>query len=179
MDMDWGLLHTALLGFKRDFSNSTAELDRQIAGQRWQDAERLAHSIKGMAKSIGADELHEIAKQLESELRVGEYPSKKRFQVSLAQTLANISALPEPEPAPAAVGDVDRLPLLLAHLRQLLERSGYVAPELLEELKPHLANAIQRDQFEKLSTQIRVFDYSAAQTSLLALATLCRINTEE
>jgi CheY-like chemotaxis protein len=181
LGMDWGLLRSAVLRFGCDFAGSAAELDCLIAETKWQNARRLVHSIKGLAKSIGANTLSHDAQQLETELDREAHESKESFQRSLSQTLSVISTLQEPVPACAFIDKVDRasLPPLLREIRQRLDGFAYVTPELLDELKRYTQQPDQHEQYEKLRRLISHFDYPAAQASLLDLAALLGIKLEE
>lgn len=182
LGMDWGLLRSTVLRFGCDFADSAAELDRLIAEAKWPSAKRLVHSIKGLAKSIGADALSDDAQQLEAELNREEYGSKEIFQRSLAQTLSVISTLQEHVPTACVHAfeiDQARLPALLREIRQRLDGFAYVTPELLDELKGYLLQPEQQKQYDKLHRLISRFDYPAAQASLFDLAALLGIQLEE
>lgn len=55
--------------FLKNNTNTTDELHTAIAAADWQAAQRIAHSTKGLAATIGATALAEVAAQLEHHLK--------------------------------------------------------------------------------------------------------------
>ena len=49
------------------------EFRAAVAAQDWQTSERLAHSLKGTAATIGANEVSVAAASLEAAIRAGNY----------------------------------------------------------------------------------------------------------
>ncbi len=60
--------------FVDQFGAFDAEIQRCIVDSAWDDARRLAHTLKGVAATLGADVLSWSAQQLEQQLRDGEFP---------------------------------------------------------------------------------------------------------
>jgi HPt (histidine-containing phosphotransfer) domain-containing protein len=60
-----------LLGFRDNYEHAATELNALIAEGRNEDAERLAHSLKGIAATLEARELAEAASSIEQALREG------------------------------------------------------------------------------------------------------------
>jgi two-component system, sensor histidine kinase and response regulator len=175
---NWDLLGRALRRFGSDFSGSAAEIERLVAAGLWSDAERLAHTIKGMSLSIGSDVLSKAARELEDELGTERFDSGPRFAAALADTLAAISLLP-PLPGPAAVRpDPSRMQFLIEQVFDCLKRSGFVGPETLDELGSLATETRGYALSRKLRDQIERFDYPAATASLLELARLFQLQLE-
>jgi CheY-like chemotaxis protein/HPt (histidine-containing phosphotransfer) domain-containing protein len=65
------LLRKMLLGFRDNYEHAATELNALIAEGRNEDAERLAHSLKGIAATLEARELAEAASSIEQALREG------------------------------------------------------------------------------------------------------------
>jgi len=93
MGQDWTLLRHAIQGFSREFANSSTLMDNYINQGRWADARRLAHTLKGIAKTIGANHLSQISRELESELMLGRADSFPIFKNLLNQILVAIADL--------------------------------------------------------------------------------------
>jgi HPt (histidine-containing phosphotransfer) domain-containing protein len=81
LDVAAGLRHTGndalfyvhiLRRFRDGYANTAAEIRRLWATQGLEDAHRLAHSVKGLAGTIGAKELQQAAKCVESGFHTGE-----------------------------------------------------------------------------------------------------------
>ncbi len=64
-----------------------------IAGARWEEAERLAHTLKGVAAQIGAGALRELAEQLEMAIRARrDLAELENLRQALARPLALLVA---------------------------------------------------------------------------------------
>ncbi|MCB1920005.1 MAG: PAS domain S-box protein, partial [Candidatus Competibacteraceae bacterium] len=175
---DWALLRRTLHNFARDFADSTTALDEYLAQGRWPEARRLIHTIKGMALSIEAHPLHEIAEQFEQELEATQYRSKERFQAALTETLAKIAAAPETESAGLSDPNNAQIKTLVDEIQATLALSGFVAPALIDALGQHCAQPKQRALFLKFKSQVDVFNYAAAQATLIELAALSQKDSE-
>ena len=58
-----------LIKFRDDYSNSFHEIKNAIENNNLKDAERYAHTVKGVAGNIGISKLHKIAGDLEAVIR--------------------------------------------------------------------------------------------------------------
>jgi two-component system, sensor histidine kinase and response regulator len=94
-----GLLRKMLLSFHGQYKSAAAELRRQIAEGKTEEASRLAHTLKGVAATLEAKELASTAANIEHALREGLMDGLE----GLINTME--SAL---EPAIAAAGTLDR-----------------------------------------------------------------------
>jgi two-component system, sensor histidine kinase and response regulator len=65
------LLRKLIVRFGQQFSGTSAELRRLLANDRAAEAERLAHTLGGVAKQLGANELAQAAGAIEHKLRAG------------------------------------------------------------------------------------------------------------
>ncbi|MCB1766785.1 MAG: PAS domain S-box protein [Candidatus Competibacteraceae bacterium] len=175
---DWALLRRTLHNFARDFAGSATALDEYLAQGRWPEARRLVHTIKGMALSIEAHPLHEIAEQFEQELEATQCRSKARFQAVLTETLAKIAAAPETESAGLSDPNNAQMKTLVNEIQATLALSGFVAPALIDALGQHCAQPKQRALFQKFKNQVDVFNYAAAQATLIELAALSQKDSE-
>lgn len=108
---------------------ATAELEPLLAERRWQDAERVAHTTKSVAATVGANRLSALAKALEDALREGATDAGLAAQAQaifaeLARVVGLLRALlagdaPAPAVAPPAEGGTlipagGRRPIVLA-----------------------------------------------------------------
>ncbi|CAK0768950.1 hypothetical protein CCP4SC76_5130001 [Gammaproteobacteria bacterium] len=108
----------------------------RLAAREWEEAERIAHTLKGLAKTIGADSLSETAKTLETALRAQWEPAAiQPLLTSLEEQLNQVvnsigTVLPprvplaasEPEPEGEGINEVviaALLPLFREAARQL------------------------------------------------------------
>jgi len=65
-----GLLDKMLTKFVDKYSSADLQLSEFIAGKEWVEAQRYAHTIKGISANIAAAKLAEISGNLEKELKV-------------------------------------------------------------------------------------------------------------
>ncbi len=67
-----GLLLKMMFGFRDKYSDAVSRLRKNLAAGQVEGAERLAHSLKGVAATLEATDLAEAASSLESALRLGQ-----------------------------------------------------------------------------------------------------------
>lgn len=61
MRNDWMLLRAALRNFGKEFAHAATQLEEMLTTGKRRDAERMVHTIKGLAKSVGATELQQVS----------------------------------------------------------------------------------------------------------------------
>jgi two-component system sensor histidine kinase/response regulator len=137
-------------------------------------AERLAHTLKGVAGNIGAHDLQQQAAALEEALR--ERQPRPAVGATLAATAASLHALLDalrPHLAPAAAPTSDAPApaegpthhALLQRLAQLLEQDDAEAAELLAEHQATLGAALG-PHYAALSQAVAGYDFEAALGAL-------------
>jgi PAS domain S-box-containing protein len=92
------LLRKLLLGFSDKYASAATDLRVHLAEGRENEAERLAHSLKGIAATLEAKDLAEAASALEDALRTGE----KSDLAHLVDTVENFL-----KPAIAAIASLE------------------------------------------------------------------------
>ena len=148
-------------------------------------AERLLHTLKGVAANLGAVDLQEKAGDMEAVLRQGEASESEhqRFRQSLKTTLQllNSMELSQGQPIPseqevrfsthrdaeqptverdASLSAVD--PTLLANLTTLIQCGDGEAIELLEREKAGLLNLLGHQTYQDLHRQLDAYDFDLA-----------------
>ncbi|MBF0124297.1 MAG: response regulator [Magnetococcales bacterium] len=174
---NWRLLRSLLLEFGRDFADAGHKISLLLAGKRQDDcktAERLAHSVKGMAGNIAARELFQAALALEQAIRKQHRPEwpllLQAFQTSLDQVCAAIATL---QPAATLDGaadgsdssravDWDQVRPLLTELGQHLRNYNVLAQESLVALQPLLRGTALQQPLLRLEESLAAFDFEAA-----------------
>ncbi|MEE3625147.1 response regulator [Nitrospirillum sp. BR 11752] len=143
-----------------------AILDRWRSGDT-ATAERLAHTLKGVAGTIGAGDVQRAAAAVEAALRGGAAP--ERTVAILTPLLEDVAAgierwLAEDAPAPAAVPDSDpaQAAALMARLRDLLADNDPEAEELAESNLHLLRAAMPAPRADDFIQSVRGFDFSRA-----------------
>ncbi len=91
-------LMTKLMGdFGRYYGDAGPKIRAQINDKNYEDAERLAHNLHGVAGSFGATRLQEAAKALELALAKGEtgnlFGLAQSFEIALQEVLESAEAL--------------------------------------------------------------------------------------
>ncbi len=101
LDTDAGLRHAGgrpafyvhlLQRFARDYAGFAADVDSMLASSRWDDAERQAHTLKGLAGSLGATDVKPRAAALESAARARDMAEAQAALASIGASLAPLVA---------------------------------------------------------------------------------------
>ncbi|TRZ64591.1 MAG: response regulator, partial [Rhodocyclaceae bacterium] len=162
------LRYTAMLrGFVANQSQAAREIQAALAQNDAKTAERMAHTLKGLAGNIGATGLQQKAGELEKLLREGgasrqSMDALDALRAALDEQVATITAaLPaQAEAAPVAIDPVLR-DSVLAQMAKLLGNDDPKAEKLLIENTALLSAALPQ-HFRQLNEAIRQFDFEAA-----------------
>lgn len=93
LDHRWSLVRKVCVGFAKDFADAPERLDQWIQTGDLAAAARLAHTVKGLAPNLGANELLHVAADFEAELKQGQISSQNAFTRTLSQVLAALDGL--------------------------------------------------------------------------------------
>ncbi|MRV72424.1 response regulator [Duganella sp. FT92W] len=154
-----------LRGFVTSQAHAGSEIAAALADGRRADAERAAHTLKGLAGNIGADALQAAAATLEQALREGTAAGEAQVLVAslLATQVAAIAqALPGDEAphGPVTVDPAQR-DAVVAELRALLADDDAQAEKVMIDNQPLLAAAYP-NHIRRLQQAIGQFDFEAA-----------------
>jgi len=150
-----------------------ASLQEAFAQQDMATAERLAHTTKGTAGSIGAHQVQALAADVEQAVRQGAPSAMVQVAVqALAGPLtalidALVQALPSEVPPPRIAYDLAQLKTVCAQLDALLAYDDATAAELLGEHADVLASAFPQ-HYRLLESAVKQFDFEAALAHLRA-----------
>jgi two-component system, sensor histidine kinase and response regulator len=143
-----------------------------LADGRRADAERAAHTLKGVAGSIGARSLQAEAAAVEAALRQGAPPAELTVLVdcvagSLAALVAAFAAAVPPEAAPETAASVDPEALRAAveRIGRLLEQDDVEAVAAVDAAAPLLSAAFG-EQASVLRTLVRGYRFEDALAAL-------------
>ncbi|OOZ38304.1 hypothetical protein BOW53_15990 [Solemya pervernicosa gill symbiont] len=173
------------LGFLRRFAiehgDDMARLREHIAKEENQEARRLAHSLRGVAGTLGATEVQQHAKELETAIKEGsesvEIERLTTLLESKMQLLAEaiLACLPEETSQPFSA-EVDWMAVkhLLSDFKPLLAMSDADANILFEANAGLLKNALG-SLGKTLEKQIDSFEY---QKALVTVEQVCREHPE-
>jgi CheY-like chemotaxis protein len=163
-------------GFVRDYAQAQATFQQLLASQFWQDGERMAHTLKGLAGSLGASAVQATAQELEAAFKnsapeTGQdavVPALTELTRILEPLLAAIRAhLPEPEPcAEEQATDQDHelgaAPDCLPALQQLLSQSDGDSIELWAAEKQAFSRFLPVQVVMQINSALDNFDFDRA-----------------
>ncbi len=164
------------------------QLNLALSSNQLELAERLAHTLKGLAGNIGAELLQQNAGAVEAAIHAQQVPIATELQ-PLLQTLATnlhsliaqiepILAQPETiEPETAAQIDLDALAKVSRQLASLLEEGNSEAVDLVNANQSAL-KAAMLETYQEFYTSIETFDFEPAVAILKQTAAIYQINFE-
>jgi len=170
-------VYTRLLrGFVSDQARVPAEIRASFAGNRQSDAERAAHTPKGLAGTIGAAGLSRQAGDVERAIRSAAPPEQVErlldvLQPALDALVADlIGSLPaEKRPVPAAAADASVVQATVQHLDRLLSQDDVASLETFERAEAMLAAAFGV-RAEEIGALIKSYRFEEALHELRAAA---------
>jgi HPt (histidine-containing phosphotransfer) domain-containing protein len=145
-------------------------------------AERISHTVKGVAGNIGITEVQSVAQKLEKALRDGEinvspllveFASVMGTQVHAIEKALFASAAARIEEVRTAPFNKEATAGAIVRLRGLLEASDGDAEESFRGLQQALAGAIEKPYLDGLSASINDFDFDGALMKLDEIAVRC------
>ncbi len=171
----------------RQFAAKQADAGAQIAaaldgGDRGL-AERIAHTVKGVAGNLAIGEVHDAALELERDIRGlqdGIPPSLDQFNLRMQFAAGSIrKALPEDSGKQAAIPDrpfdPERAISAVNRLRVLLDASDGDALAALPEFVDAVAVKASRTDLDELEAAISDFDFDGALSKLNAIQQTCEL----
>jgi CheY-like chemotaxis protein len=172
---------------KRSQANFVTEVDAAVHDRDWELAVRLAHTLKGIAGTIGATALERTCGALELELNK-QVPAQDELSAAsseLIRVLTSLAVLDLPEggasPAgqdgssaddsmPVAAPDTEKLLTVVNQLMALLEEYDTEAQEFIEVEGPLFAAAGFGSLMSKVSEALEEYDFDAALSELQEVA---------
>jgi HPt (histidine-containing phosphotransfer) domain-containing protein len=161
--------------FRRDYGGAAAQIRALLAQGDRHGAQRMAHTLKGAAGMIGAQELHHLAGVSEAGCGTSGLAAHAGLELldgALATLLTLINARLDDsiEPSGAATQAV---PLtgpearrLIAHLAHLLDDGNGEAIDVLERSATMLAASLGVAVFQEVAAAAHEFDFEAALEAL-------------
>ena len=176
-------LYRDLLGqFAAKQGNAAEQITAALEAGDRQLAERIAHTVKGVAGNIGIGGVQAAAQKLEKAIREGQdsVPAQLDEFASLmgTQVRAIEQGLRDSAPAPtiearATPFDGDAAAAAISRLKTLLEASDGDAEEAFRALQEAVAGAVEKPQLDALGASINDFDFEAALLKLDEIAERC------
>jgi CheY-like chemotaxis protein len=186
---DWELLRDIMLSFHAEFADAEQRLAAHIDAGEWLEAKRMVHTIKGLASSVGSDELHETSKRLEQELAEHQCGLQAEFNRVLSATLTALATLKSVATSVASGSEAGSAPPVSAaapeHLRDLLQRladhlaaSTVVPNEFKVQVTRALVGHVEAALTDELISHVNHLDYESAQVTLNLLAQRLGVSLE-
>jgi len=172
------LYRKLLLKFCAGEANFGEQFRKAQADKDPQAATRYAHTLKGVAGSIGAEKVQHAAEALESACKDNMAPDEiNRLQDNVASALSPVLAgLTALEQAKTSIQtqavDPEKRHALLAQLRALLEDDDTDATEVIEELEDMLGTGDHTSVLQRLATAIGEYDFDQALAELDTLESI-------
>ncbi|MDD3484388.1 response regulator [Azovibrio restrictus] len=166
-------------------ADAPARVAAAVAAGDWALAERLAHTLKGVAGNIGAEAVQEAASQVENACRspTSAEPVAPLIQtleqalVPLLQGLAGALETRPPETGSKPPVDLARLQPVLRRLATLLGEDDAEAGDLLQEARELLTQGLG-DKFAALEGAIGRFEFDTALDVLKQACAQSQIDLE-
>jgi two-component system sensor histidine kinase/response regulator len=159
--------------FGRDYADAPATLDALLRRGQWPEAERLAHTLRGLSGTLGADAIALICQALEAACRRADPAAAAAALAPLGAALAPLlAALPRgvaEAPAEAALAGAAP-PACLARLRALLADSDGDGIALWEEHRHEFAALLPVHTVQQIASALDNIDFDTALALLPAAA---------
>ena len=182
------LYRDLLMQFAAKESNASAEIHSALASRDLKLAERIAHTVKGVAGNLGIVDVQSAAQKLEKAIREDQesvHSLLDDFAATLGKQVAAIRlALPEsvaarPKEAQSAPRNGAAMSVAMARLRSLLEASDGAAEEAFLSFKETVKGVVETQQLNAFGTLIREFDFEGALGKLDEIAKVCTRNGDK
>ena len=162
---DWAAYRKALIDFRRDYADGAERLCALFDGACYDQARLLAHSLKGLAGSIGAKSLAQAMVELDGCAKKNTLPKVQTLlqaRQCMAEVLAGIAEIEQqlPPASSTTVGIVDPT-ITIPVLHQLIASLG--RSELNEQAIGHLARSLDAERFDHLENLLDAFEFEKAQ----------------
>ena len=162
------LLHQLLLNFASRYADSADQLDQWVQEKEFTKIEHLAHSIKGVAGTLAAKKLRQVASDLEFAIHDNQFDNLNMLVPDLKNALAEaIEATTLLSPLPVEIKNSVLLDTadffeLLTKFNSALQSNHFNAVELFEQLKPNLIHHDLDSQIQELTKCLDTLNFKAA-----------------
>lgn len=173
------LLCKLLVEFYRNHSIDAQAIRQALDSGDTQLAQRIAHTLKGIAGSIGAVELQVAAKAMDAALKAGStkaYPDLLvDLEAALSPVMDGLALLNEGDAAMSSAAtssgplDIEAMLSLIDELAALLDEMSPEAVEKAQTIRNHLGAGAAMDAAEILLEQLARFDFADASATLSKL----------
>jgi signal transduction histidine kinase/CheY-like chemotaxis protein len=176
------LYHDLLSQFAAKQVDAAAQISAALASGDRKLAERIAHTVKGVAGNLGMTDVQVAAQKLERTIREGQdsvpelleqFANTLRVQIAALNQALHDSELAPPAEVPPTPFNGENVTLAIVRLKALLEASDIDAQEAFRTLRGVTASAIEKPHLDALGETINNFDFETALLKLHEVSRLC------
>jgi two-component system sensor histidine kinase/response regulator len=182
------LYRDLLIQFASRQADAAAQIAAALNSEDYKIAERIAHTVKGVAGNLGITEVQAAAQDLEKAIR--ESPNStvstlERFGILMHSHVTSIRKALETELAnkPAEESstefDADRAARAITRLRELLDASDGDALQIVPEVVKAVRGVANPKDLEALQEAMNDFDFDGARARLNSIAQSCEQSGKE
>lgn len=168
------LYRDLVLRFAKDQKDTLTSIFDAIEQEDYETAERLAHTLKGVAGNLGAREIQTIAARVEKnfnhanlEAVQADLPElDRRVQLFIAEIKQHQSDVESHSRSDSDETDVSEALVILERLKTLLADDDGEAEDVFFEHRAALQHQLSEGALSELGDQIAIFDFEAALQTL-------------
>jgi PAS domain S-box-containing protein len=168
------LYRSILLKFRDSQANVVDEVVAALAQDDNETAQRIAHTLKGIAGNVGASELQEAARQLEHAIKNNTGEADRLIEPVRSVLSRVLSSLDTLHTSSQQAGnaesnesfDTGTLKRLLGDLKELLEDDDADAVSVLDEINEQMPGAYRKFNLAGLEKLVGQYDFEEALTVL-------------
>jgi HPt (histidine-containing phosphotransfer) domain-containing protein len=179
-------LYRDLLGqFAAKQGDAAAQVSTALESGDRNLAERIAHTVKGVAGNLGISDVQTVAQKLEKALHgseetvsalIDEFARVMGTQVQAIEKALRDSTTARQETVQAPPFDKETAAAAIAQLRRLLEASDGDTEASFLSLQNAVAGVVERPHLDALNESINDFDFDSALVKLEEIAERCTRN---
>jgi HPt (histidine-containing phosphotransfer) domain-containing protein len=170
-----------LQGFVNDYGGKVLDLRKLVESSKFEDAARIAHTIKGLSGTIGAPQVQQLGLALENSLlnKQKDFDSLNKFEESLkvlidslSRVLTDIASEKEEDSTPKKVDPEanNKLKAALESLKVNVDAcSATLCKKDLEGIDGIAFSPEQEKSLRKLREQVSNYDFAEAAETIKAL----------
>jgi len=168
-----------LLDFSEKYASFTVEIRKALQEKDTDTAERLAHTLKGVAGNLSIIGVYDLAQGLEEAIAALSAPAIDRLLVELdkelelvTQSLIQLNPVEQKELTDIELDDKEppinmvEIQGILLELIKLLHEDNLDATECLETLKKSLGKSMFHNEIQEVDAYIKNYDFDSAKQSL-------------
>jgi len=172
------LYRNTLRAFASHYGEGIAGWSECLASKRWDELRRAAHTLHGLARTIGAEGLAELSLSIEQAAAAADGTLTEAGLAPVAEQLAEVVAQIDTALDPQAATEAEQAPgaqdsavalapqQVIETLRQLLQASDGQALAWWQAHQPLLRQALPAPAGRRLAQAMRELDFDAALAAL-------------